>query len=96
MIHRLSLPFWIMHVKVRMCVWWELILTFIMLLYFWNNLLGRIVIKFESKRKHKATECDVGKMVESLGVIQKYLTFAHAFGGSNTTSAKLSILKLLE
>ena len=74
---------------------------FVMLLYFWNNCMGTIVMKSEATKEHGATERDVGKISECLGEISKYLTFIHAFGGCDTTSAvfgqgKLSILRLLE
>ena len=52
-------------------------------------------------KRHKESVRDIGKMVESLGDVRKYLTFIHAFGGCDTTSAtfclsKMSILKLID
>lgn len=73
----------------------------IMLLYMWNDLMGCILMKNEATRKHAESVRDVGKICESLGDICKYITFIHAFGGCDTTSAifgqgKLSILKLIK
>ena len=73
----------------------------IMLIYFWNSLIGQIIINTVATRKHKAVERDIGVITECSGNDRKYLTFIHAFGGCNTTSGvygqdKLSILKLLE
>ena len=58
-------------------------------------------MKTEATKNHKAIECDIGVIAACIGHVEKYLTFAHAFGGCDTTSAvygqvKLSILKLLE
>ena len=73
----------------------------IMLVYFWNSLMGQIIMKTEATKNHKAIECDIGVIAACIGDVGKYLTFVHAFGGCDTTSAvygqvKLSILKLLE
>ena len=71
-----------------------------MLLYMWNNMMGRITMKSEATRKFSESVRDVGKIAECLGEICKYITFIHAFGGCDTTSAifgqgKLSIMKLI-
>ena len=34
----------------------------IMLIYFWNSLIGKIIMKTEAKKKHKASERDIGVM----------------------------------
>ena len=73
----------------------------IMVIYFWNSLMGQIIRRTETTKNYKAIECGIGVIAEYLGNVRKYLTFVHAFGRSNTTSAvygqgKLSILKLLE
>ena len=73
----------------------------IMLIYFWNSLMGQIIMKTEATKKHKAIESDIGVIAECISDVRKYLTFVHAFGGCDTTSlvygqGKLSILKLLE
>ena len=74
----------------------------IMLIYFSKSLMGQIIMKTEAtKKKHKAIECDIGVTVECIGDVRKYLTFIHAFGGCDNTSAvygqrKPSKLKLLE
>ena len=52
----------------------------LMLIYFWSNLMGHVVMKCEATRKHKATEVDIGRMANCLDNIQKYWTFTHAFG----------------
>ena len=72
----------------------------IMLIYMWNNMMGQIKMKREGTRKYRESARDIGQIASSLGNIQKYMTFIHAFGGCNTTSAifgqgKLSILRLL-
>ena len=43
---------------------------FIMLLYFWNNRMGKVVMKSEATKKHGATVRDVGKISECLGEIR--------------------------
>ena len=58
-------------------------------------------MRTEATKKHKAIERDIGVISECIGDARKYLTFVHAFGGCNTTSAvyaqgKLFRLKLLE
>ena len=73
----------------------------IMLIFFWNRLMGQIIMKTEVTKKHKAIERDIRVTVECIGDVRKYLTFVHAFGGCDTTSAdygqgKLSILQFLE
>ena len=73
----------------------------IMLIYFWDNTMGKIIMKTESTKRFKATEREVGKLAELLCDVRKYITFVHAFGGCDTTSAvhgqgKSSILRLLE
>ena len=73
----------------------------VMLLYMWNDSMGRITMKCEGSKRHKESIRDIGKMTESLGDVRKYLTFIHAFEGCDTTSAifglgKMSILKLIE
>ena len=73
----------------------------IFLIYFWNNLMGQIIMRTEATKKHKAVERDIGVIAECIGDVGKYLTFVHAFGGCDTTSAvygqgKLWISKLLE
>ena len=72
-----------------------------MLVYFWNSLMGQIIMKTEATKKHKAIERDIGVIAECIGHVRKYLTFIHVFGGCDTTSAvygqsKLLTLKLLE
>ena len=71
-----------------------------MLLYMWNDMMGHITMKSEATKKHGESVRDVGKIAECLGNIRKYITFSHAFGGCDTTSAifglgKLSILRLI-
>ena len=71
-----------------------------MLIYMWNDMMRQIKMKSKSTRKYKKSGRDVGQIASTLGDIQKYLTFIHAFGGCDTTSAifgqgKLSILRLL-
>ena len=73
----------------------------VMLLYMWNDSMGRITMKCEGSKRHMESVRDIGKMAESLRDVRKYLTFIHAFGGCDTTSAtfglgKISILKLME
>ena len=73
----------------------------IMLIYFWKSLMGQTIMRTEATKKHKVIERDFGVIAECIGDVRKYLTFVHAFGGCDTTSAicgqsKLSILKLLE
>ena len=73
----------------------------IKLTYLWNSLMGNIIMRTEAMKKHKAIERDIGVIAECIGDVRKYLTFVHAFGGCDTTSAvygqsKLLILKLLE
>ena len=73
----------------------------IMLTYFWNSLMGKIIMKTEATKKHKAIERDIGVIGECIGDVGKYPTFINVFGGCDTTSSvygpsKLSILKLLE
>ena len=59
----------------------------IMLIYFWNSLMGQIIMRTEVTKKPKAIECDTGVIAECIGDVRKYLTFVHAFGGCDTTSA---------
>ena len=59
----------------------------IMLIYFWNSLMGQIIMRTEATTKPKAIECDPGVIAECIGDVRKYLTFVHAFGGCDTTSA---------
>ena len=47
----------------------------IMLLYMWNDAMGRIVMKREGSKRHKESVRDIGKMAESLVDVRKYLTF---------------------
>ena len=73
----------------------------IKLTYLRNSLMGNIIMRTEAMKKHKAIERDIGVIAECIGDVRKYLTFVHAFGGCDTTSAvygqsKLLILKLLE
>ena len=73
----------------------------IKLTYLWNSLMGNIIMRTEAMKKHKAIEREIGVIAECIGDVRKYLTFVHAFGGCDTTSAvygqsKLLILKLLE
>ena len=73
----------------------------IKLTYLWNSLMGQIIMRTEAMKKHKAIEREIGVIAECIGDVRKYLTFVHAFGGCDTTSAvygqsKLLILKLLE
>ena len=73
----------------------------IILIYFWNSLMGQIIMKSEATKKHESIERDIGVIEECTGDVRKYLTFVHAFGGCHTTSAvygqdTLSILQLLE
>ena len=73
----------------------------IMLIYFWKSLMGQTIMRTEATKKYKVIERDFGVIAECIGDVRKYLTFVHAFGGCDTTSAiygqsKLSILKLLE
>ena len=73
----------------------------IMLIYFWNDLMGSIVMRSEATKRFPAVERDVSKIASCLGVVQKYITFIHAFGGCDSTSAvfghgKLAILRLIE
>ena len=73
----------------------------IMLMYFWNSLIREINIKSEATKKQEAIERDIGNIVECIDDVRKYLPFAHAFVGCDTTSAvhglgKLSILKVLK
>ena len=53
----------------------------IMFIYFWNSLMGQIIMKTEGTKKHKAIERDIGVIAECTGDVRKYLTFTHAFGG---------------
>ena len=71
-----------------------------MLIYMWNDMMRQIKMKSKGTRKCKKSVRDVGQIASTLGDIQKYLAFIHAFGGCDTTSAifgqgKLSILRLL-
>ena len=50
-------------------------------LYFWNTLMGQMIMKTEATKKHKVIECDIGVNVECTGDLRKYLTFIHAFSG---------------
>ena len=73
----------------------------IKLTYLWNSLMGNIIMRTEAMKKHKAIEREIEVIAECIGDVRKYLTFVHAFGGCDTTSAvygqsKLLILKLLE
>ena len=73
----------------------------IKLTYLWNSLMGNIIMRTEAMKKHKAIEREIGVIAECIGDVRKYLTFVHAFGGCDTTSAvygqsKLLILKFLE
>ena len=72
----------------------------IMLVYFWDSLMGQIIMKTETTKKHGSIERHIGKIADRIDVVRKYLTFAHAFGGCDTTAVygkgELSILKLLE
>ena len=72
----------------------------IMLIYMWNNMMGQIKMKSEGTRKYRESARDISQIASSLGDIQKHMTFIHAFGVCDTTSAifgqgKLSILRLL-
>ena len=63
--------------------------------------MGQIIMRIEATKKHRAIERDIGVISEYIGNVRKYLTFAHVFGGCDTTSAvygqgKLSILTLLK
>ena len=44
-------------------------------------------MRTEATKKPKAIECDTGVIAECIGDVRKYLTFVHAFGGCDTTSA---------
>ena len=73
----------------------------IKLTYLWNSLMGNIIMRTEAMKKHKVIEREIEVIAECIGDVRKYLTFVHAFGGCDTTSAvygqsKLLILKLLE
>ena len=61
--------------------------------------MGQIIRTTETTKNYKAIECGIGVIAKCLGIVRKYLTFVHAFGRSDTTSAvygqgKLSIFKL--
>ena len=65
----------------------------------WNGMTAEIKIKSADTGKYKDLVRDMGQIPSTLNDIQKYLTFIHAFGGCETTSAifgqgKLSILRL--
>ena len=73
----------------------------IMLIYFWNSLVGQVIMKTEDIKKHEGIEHDIGVIEECIGNVRKYLTFVHAFGECDITSTvygedKLLISKLLE
>ena len=59
----------------------------IMLICMWRDTMGQIKMKIEGTRKYKELVCDIGQIANTLGDIQKYLTFIYAFGGCDTTSA---------
>ena len=67
----------------------------IMLIYMWNNMMGQIKMKSEGTRKYRESAHDIGQIASSLGNIQKYMTFIHAFGGCDTTSAIFGQGKLI-
>ena len=73
----------------------------IMLLYFWNDLMGHVIMKSEGTKRHKTIERNIGEMAQCLEDVRGFLTIAHAFTGCDTTSAvfdqgKASIIKLFE
>ena len=39
----------------------------IMLIYFWNSLMGQIVMKSEASKKHRATAGDIGVIAKCIG-----------------------------
>ena len=39
----------------------------IMLIYFWNSIMGQIIIKTEATKPHKAIERDIGVIAEFIG-----------------------------
>ena len=73
----------------------------IMLLYFWNDLMGHVIMKSEGTKRHKTIERNIGEMAQCLEDVRGFLTIAHAFTGCDATSAifdqgKASIIKLFE
>ena len=72
----------------------------ILLLHMWNDSVGSMTMKCEWTKKYSQITSNIGEMAKCLTQI-KYLTFIHAFGGRDTTSAtyglgKIYIMKAIE
>ena len=73
----------------------------IMLIYMWNEMIGKITTKSEATRKQNEVRRDIEQYSSCLGDIRKYITLIHAFAGCDTTSSiyrhgKMRILRLLQ
>ena len=73
----------------------------IMLIYMWNEMMGKITMKSEATRKQNEVRRDIEQYSSCLGDIRKYITLIHAFAGCDTTSSiyghgKMRILRLLQ
>ena len=44
----------------------------IILIYFWNSLMGQIIMKSEATKKHESIERDIGVIEECTGDVRKY------------------------
>ena len=73
----------------------------ILLLYMWNESMGHIIMKCEGTRKHPEVTRNIRELAKCVPDLCSYLTFIHAFGGCDTTSAtfgvgKMAIMKQVE
>ena len=74
----------------------------IMLLYFWDSLIGEITMTRLQRDSYKEViKHNISNTTDCIGNVRKYLMLVHALSGCNTTSTvyqqgKMPILKLLE
>ena len=57
----------------------------IMLLNFWNSEMAEITVLSEPTKKNEGIVRNISRIAESISDIRKYVTFAHSFGGYDTT-----------
>ena len=57
----------------------------IMLLYFWKSEMAEITMLSEPTKDNEGIVRNISRIAESISDIRRYVTFAHSFGGYDTT-----------